>query len=234
MKIMSYIGHNRPPSDQILADDPNIEETDVSDLEQKIFGDGDNSVADVLNAVFCHIERTNISLLKTLSAKSKAFAGNKDRLPENLEDDEILTSLDLLSHLANHNDQITACKNDISGQVKDLTASLDSILKPLGEGLAALEKAVRVRLEAAYLRSLDQHNEQLEDGEKPMTSLTLRASSGAKATLVIGSEVDIQSADDIPRKFLTPDMKLLNAAIKKGEKIPGIGEKRKPSLRVST
>lgn len=217
MKVdMSNIGHNHRP------------------LENRIFDDPSVSVEDVLEAVSARIQRTNDEILTTLTEAAKALSGNKERLPASFCDADIMTALELLSHISKHNEKVDEQKGQMLTAVKEFTSTLDALCKPLNEGLKDLEKIVRERMQTAYLASVDQHNEERSESETPMTSLTLRAPSGAKATLIIGEDIDIQSAADIPRKFLTPDLKLLAAAVKKGEKVPGVEKKRKPSLRVST
>lgn len=212
---MSTIGHNRRP------------------LVETLFVDTDVSIEEILEAVRIYVEGQHRAQISNLSESSATLAANKDRLPETLSDNEITRALDLLSKLSEQDAQIVEQKEILLKAAKALVSELEEIAKPMSEGLSALEKALRCKLTDAYVKRIDAHNAERSELEPQMTSLTLRSSSGAKATLTFGEEIIIIDPTKIPRMYLIPDPKLLAAAIKKGQEVPGVDKKRKPSLRIS-
>lgn len=213
---MSTIGHNRPP------------------LRDRIFADPETSLEDVFEATAAHIKSTYQPDIDDITARTRILANNKDNLPDSLNDNEIGTALDLLAALTHQAEQIQETKNAVLAAVTNLVSDLNALCKPMEAGLGDLEKAVRSRLTDALSLRIDNHNKQRTEGEPIMTSLTLRGSSGAKATLIDGKEPQVSSSDLIPEKFMIPDTKAITAAWKKGESVPGVDERRKLSLRVTT
>lgn len=212
---MSQIGHNHVP------------------LEERIFSDPSVSVDDVLAAVASRIQRQNADEMARLSSIAEQLSGNIERLPETFTEAEAKKALDLLARLDAHSDDAEELRTNVCQAAQTFVENLSVLCKPLDQGLAALEKALRPKIEQFLVSDLDSHNADLADGEAPMTSLTLRSASGAKATMTDSVEMEIADKSKIPTNFLIPDAKALGAAFKAGEKIPGLGEKRKTSLRIS-
>lgn len=213
---MGTLGHNAPP----LAD--------------RIFLDPDTDVEDVLGAVSERIQRQYANDLRAVSEQASQLAANRDRLPEALSDAQVGIALDLLGRLSTHDERVADLKDKVLSDAKRFIASLEALCSPLNEGISALEKALRVQLTSALVSRLDEHNAERTESEPKLATLTLRGSSGTKATISDSEEVVIDSVDDIPRKFLAPDLKKVAAAVKAGEEVPGTGRKRKTSLRIST
>lgn len=212
---MGQIGHNHAP------------------LEERIFDDPSVSIEDVLTAVAARIERTNKPALETITKITDQLAANAPRLPETFSEEDARKALDLLDRLDQHSEVIAETRENVCAAAEKFVDTLKTLCKPLDGGLAALEKALRPRLESRLIADMDAHNGSLAPGEKLMSSLTIRGPSGAKATLVDGEEAVVVDAEKIPRNFCIPDAKKIAAAIKAGEKIPGVEGKRKTSLRIS-
>src|SRR3546814_9904909 len=83
-----------------------------------------------------------------------------------------------------------------------------------------LEKAVRNRITDAMISQIETHNNDRSESENAMNSLTLRASSGTRATLSLSEDHEIAAEAEVPREFCAPCPKLIGAAIKSGKEVP--------------
>lgn len=203
-------------------------------LEERIFSDPSVSVGDVLTAVASRVERQYDKIIKDLADTAKALSGNKDRLPETFGQADVQKGLDLLARMDSHSTAVTQTRETVLKSAEEFVASLKALCKPLDEGLAPLEKTLRASITPALERILDEHNADRTDAEAKLGSFTIRAASGAKATLVDGEDVEVISPTEVPREFCVPDPKLLLVALKEGKEVPGTAKKRKTSLRIST
>jgi hypothetical protein len=203
-------------------------------LRDRIFSDPEISVRDVLSAVSDHIQTTNKSDLESLTASATMLAGNKERLPEDFEAHHISSGLNLLAHMDAHSERAASARENMIADAESFVAELKASCKFIDEGISPLEKLLRSKITDHMLRSIDDHNAERSPTEEHMKTLTLRASGGAKATLSIGTDIEIESQEQIPREFCIPCPKLIAAAVKNGKNVPGIKEKRKPTLRITT
>lgn len=213
---MAGIGHNYSP------------------LHERIFSDPEISVEDVLAAVSTHIKSQNHLDINHLSTSAAALSTNQERLPETFGQIQITSALNLLAHMDAHADRVTETKASMLGAAETFVSNLKKDCKPLDEGIAPLEKILRARIVDGMIEHIDAHNSERTEHEDLMGSLTLKGSSGARATLSIGEEIVIEAEAEIPREFCTPCPKLIAAAIKSGTNVPGVKQKRKPSLRITT
>lgn len=205
-----------------------------SPLHERIFSDPEVSVEDVLLAVSTHLEIEKRPAIDQLSAMAVLLSSNASRVPEKLEDAHITSALDLLSHMDAHCEEVSETKAGLVGVAEELVARLKTSCKPLEEGLSPLEKILRSRITDAMTIRIDDHNGDRTDAEDPMTSLTIRSASGARATLSFAEDLEIETAGEVPREFCAPCPKLIAAAVKSGKKVPGVRQKRKPTLRITT
>src|SRR3546814_14197424 len=74
---------------------------------------------------------------------------------------------------------------------EDFVSRLKIACKPLDDGIAPLEKAVRNRITDAMISQIETHNNDRSESENAMNSLTLRASSGTRATLSLSEDHEI-------------------------------------------
>jgi hypothetical protein len=203
-------------------------------LHERIFSDPEVSVDDVLLAVSTHLEISNKSNLEQLSATAALLALNKDRLPDQFDEAQIGSALNLLSHVDNHSAEVAEARLGVIAAAEDFVTRLKAVCKPLDDRIAPLEKAIRARITDAMISQIDAHNNERSTSEDQMGCLTLRASSGTRATLSMSDDHEIEVASEIPREFCTPCPKLIGAAIKSGKEVPGVKQKRKPTLRITT
>src|SRR3546814_16368267 len=84
------------------------------------------------------------------------------------------------------------------------------------------------------ISQIETHNNDRSESENAMNSLTLRASSGTRATLSLSEDHEIAAEAEVPREFCAPCPKLLGAAIKSGKEVPVVKTKRKANLSITT
>src|SRR3546814_20155031 len=80
------------------------------------------------------------------------------------------------------------------------------------------------------ISQIETHNNDRSESENAMNSLTLRASSGTRATLSLSEDHEIAAEAEVPREFCAPCPKLIGAAIKSGKEVQGV--KRSEERRV--
>src|SRR3546814_2049941 len=102
----------------------------------------------------------------------------------------------------------------ILSAAEDFVSRLKIACKPLDDGIAPLEKAVRNRITDAMISQIETHNNDRSESENAMNSLTLRASSGTRATLSLSEDHEIAAEAEVTREFCAPCPKLIGAAIK--------------------
>src|SRR3546814_20872062 len=71
----------------------------------------------------------------------------------------------------------------ILSAAEDFVSRLKIACKPLDDGIAPLEKAVRNRITDAMISQIETHNNDRSESEKAMNSITHRASTDTPATL---------------------------------------------------
>lgn len=207
--------HNRPP------------------LKDQIFLDPAVTIHDVTTALADHIEQIAHKRIALTSQVASLLAENKSRLPDEFDEDAVRKALDLLNRMENHSEEVVLLRDEVLGAPLQMIDRLKNLCEPLDAGLPALEKALRPKIECALTKLLGEHNRQLVDGEAKTSSLTIRSSSGAKATVTESEELEVADFDKIPREFLALDAKKVAAALKEGKEVPGTRKKIKTSLRLS-
>jgi hypothetical protein len=208
------IGHNRPS----LAD--------------RIFAEPDATVTTVLEAVRDRIRAEAAGSIADTSARAKSLSGNAKRLPKALDDETFGRALDLLAEIGIQVERAGEVKTETVAAAKGVTDALTADCKPLDAGMAPLEKSLRPLVEGYLRERLDRHNATLPDGHEPMTSLTLRGASGARAAITVGTENVVVDATLLPREVCSPDQNLIDAEIERTGMVPGVEVRPKTSLKV--
>src|SRR3546814_9847222 len=97
-----------------------------------------------------------------------------------------------------------------------------------------LEKAVRNRITDAMISQIETHNNDRSESENAMNSLTLRASSGTRATLSLSEDHEIAAEEEVPRAFCAPCTNLIGDENTSAKEVPAVKTKRNALLRLNT
>lgn len=218
------IGHNKPS------------------LEDRIFGDPEVTVSDVLDAVASRIRRERTASIDEVSARARNLAGNADRIPEALDAQGAMKALELLSAIDLHSERVVEQREEAMAKVKSLMDDVSAMCKELDAGISPLEKKLRPLLEQYLVAKLDAHNAEREGGEEKLGSITERGPSGSKATYVDGWKNVVVDPSKVPAEYKVPDQKMIDKAIEASMKkagggqplvIGGVERRRSGTLRVS-
>lgn len=210
---MTTIGHNHIP------------------LVHHIFSDPSISIQDVLSAVVEQIKHQHGAQIDTLSTLAASLAANNDRLPNDLNDDQLGIALDLLGRLKQHEEQATELRELILSPLKETLKDLQQLCAPLDSGHGQLESALRTRIEGALSNRLSEYNSQRTAEEKHRSSMTYYGPNGSSATITVGSEVCISDPAAVPAEYCVPDLKRITVVVKQGKIVPGVASKTKNTLR---
>src|SRR3546814_17065698 len=93
-----------------------------------------------------HPEISHTTQLEQRASTSTMLASNKDRNPEDFDERHIGSALNLLSHVDEHGSKIAETRLAILSAAEDFVSRLKIACKPLDDGIAPLEKAVRNRI----------------------------------------------------------------------------------------
>src|SRR3546814_8818963 len=101
--------------------------------------------------------------LEQLASTSTMLASNKDRIPEDFDERHIGSALNLLSHVDEHGSKIAETRLAILSTAEDFVSRLKIACKPLDDGIAPLEKAVRNRITDAMISQIETNNNDRSD-----------------------------------------------------------------------
>ncbi len=169
-----------------------------------------------------------IVLSKALEKKATPFI-NKLTTGEKITTPELYNkSAELMKQLKELATEARNQKASIVDPLKEAMSAVDNLFKPFLTQVATIEVEVKSRM-GQFLLLQEEKKEKLakkvEDGDmkvgtffRKQNELNVSSSSAKVRTL---QQLKIVKASSIPRKFLMPDERKIEAALKDGKKVPG-------------
>src|SRR3546814_2174132 len=99
------------------------------------------------------------------------LASTEDRIPEDYDERHIGSVLNFLSNVDEHGSKVAETLLSILSAAEDSVSRLKIACKPLDDGIAPLEKAVRKRITDAMISQIETHNNDRSESENAMNSL---------------------------------------------------------------